>query len=69
MKKKFNRFTQSRIDILTFPFLRSCIIVPKPVNNVIFYIFSLPIIIIIKYSVFFVQKEREKNNNTENLVS
>ncbi len=46
-KKKFNRFTPSRIDILTFLFLRSsCIImVPKPVNNVIF--FSLPKIIII----------------------
>ncbi len=34
-KKKFNRFTPSRIDILTFLFLRSSciIIVPKPVNT------------------------------------
>ncbi len=34
-EKKFNRFTPSRIDILTFLFLRSSciIIVPKPVNT------------------------------------
>ncbi len=36
--KNKNRFTPSRIDILTFLFLRSSciIIVPKPVNTVIF---------------------------------
>ncbi len=40
-EKKINRFTPSRIDILTFLFLRSSciIIVPKPVNNVIFFYF------------------------------
>ncbi len=34
-KKNLNRFTPSRIDILTFLFLRSSciIIVPKPVNT------------------------------------
>ncbi len=43
-EKKKNLFTPSRIDILTFLFLRSSciIIIPKPVNNVIFvFIFCL----------------------------
>ncbi len=61
--KKLNRFTPSRIDILTFLFLRtSCIIiVPKPVNTVIFKNISLPIIIIIiiKYSIFFTRKKKK----------
>ncbi len=74
-KKKFNRFTPSRIDILTFLFLRSsCInIVPKPVNNVIF-------VFIFAYNnnnnnnnnnnkvQRFLYSKKEKNN-TENLVS
>ncbi len=70
MEKKFNRFTPSRIDILTFLFLRSSciIIVPKPVNNVIFVFIYLSIIIIIKVQRFLYSKKKKEKNNT-NLIS
>ncbi len=70
-EKKLNRFTPSRIDILTFLFLRSSciIIVPKPVNNVIIFFLFFAYNNNNKYSVFFTQKRKRKINNTENLVS
>ncbi len=74
-----NRFTPNRIDILTFLFLRSSVLLSFrnrliPVNNVIFFTFSLPIIIIIiiiiiKYSVFFTQKERKQQHRKSGILT